>query len=87
MRGVAATKISVTIDDTDLTWLRRRAKLAHGGNLSAAVAEAARALRQREALVAFLKEVGGPHLDPVELAAIQDEWRPPKRRTRKQRLT
>jgi hypothetical protein len=74
------TKISVTIDDAELSWLRRRAKVVHSGNLSAAFAEAARVLRKQEALRAFLEADGVPRLGADELAEIRDEWRPPARR-------
>ena len=82
---MSATKISVTIDDADLSWLQRRAKRVHGGNLSAAVAEAARLLRKQEALRAFLEKERVPRLGAEELAAIQDEWRRPKLRSKKRR--
>lgn len=82
---MSATKISITIDASDLSWLRRRAKSVHGGNLSAAFTEAARSLRKQEALRAFLKEEGAPPLSAVELAEIQDEWRPRPGRTKKRR--
>ena len=32
-------KLSISIDDADIAWLKRRAARVHGGNLSAAVAE------------------------------------------------
>jgi hypothetical protein len=79
---MSTSKISVTIDASELTWLRRRAKQIHGGNLSAAVVEATRTLRKQEALRAFLEKEGVPHLDANELAAVQDEWRPPTRSMR-----
>ena len=79
-------KISVTIDDTDLSWLRRRANAEHGGNLSAAFSEAARALRKQEALRAFLEKEGVPRLGSEDLVAIQNEWKRRRpRRARKRR--
>jgi hypothetical protein len=83
---MSMSKVSVTIDASDLTWLRRRAKQVHGGNLSAAVAEAARTLRKQEALRSFLDKEGVPRLSAEELAAVQDEWRPTARRPKKRRV-
>jgi hypothetical protein len=77
---MSSRKVSVTIDDADLSWLRRRAKRVHGGNLSAAVTEAARTLRRQESLRAFLDGEGVPKLGPAELAEIQAEWQPPRPR-------
>jgi hypothetical protein len=74
---VSSDKISVTIDEGDLSWLRRRAKRLHGGNLSAAIAEATRTLRKQEALRAFLDDEGVPRLEPRELAEITAEWAVP----------
>jgi hypothetical protein len=82
---VSTTKVSITIDDADLGWLRRRSKRRHGGNLSAAVTEATRALRKQEALRAFLDRERVPRLEPAELAEIQAEWHRPASRTRKHR--
>jgi hypothetical protein len=81
---MSATKVSITIDQEALAWLRRRAKSAHAGNLSAAVAEATAALRKQEALRAFLAKEGVPALSAEELAKIQAEWGRP-RRARKRR--
>jgi hypothetical protein len=69
-------KISVSIDRSDLLALRRRAKKLYGGNLSAAIAEAARRIREeegREALVAWLGDSAAT--TPEERAAIRAEWR------------
>lgn len=77
---MSSHKVSVTIDDADLSWLRRRAKRVHGGNLSAAIVEAARTLRRQESLRAFLDEEGVPRLAATELAEIQAEWQPARPR-------
>ncbi len=82
---MATTKISVTIDDADLAWLKRRAKRAHAGNLSAAMTEAARLLRRHEALRAFLKAERVPRLSEAEVEEIQSEWRSPTPPTKKRR--
>jgi hypothetical protein len=68
-------KISVSVDRSDLRVLRRRAKKLYGGNLSAAIAEAARRIREeegREALVAWLGD--SSLATPAERAAIRAEW-------------
>jgi hypothetical protein len=66
-------KVSISIDDADLRWLRARAKRVHGGNLSAAVAEGTRLVRHREALGALLDELGAPRLSIAELDAAASE--------------
>lgn len=81
-------KISVSIERSDLLALRRRAKKLYGGNLSAAIAEAARRIREeegREALVAWLGD--SAETTPEERAAIRGEWRAeaPARRRRRTR--
>lgn len=75
-RAGRTEKISVSLDKGDLDALRRRAKKLYGGNLSAAIAEGARRIREqegREALLAWL----GPAADLTEdqRAAIHTEWR------------
>jgi hypothetical protein len=76
-------KISVSLDRLDVHALRRRAKKLYNGNLSAAVAEGARRIREeegREALVAWLGQAA--EATPEERDALRAEWRvePPKRR-------
>jgi hypothetical protein len=66
-------KISVSIDDSDLRWLKRRARAVHGGNLSAAIAEGTRLLRHHEALGALLDELEAPALTPAESDALGAE--------------
>jgi hypothetical protein len=71
-------KVSISIEDADLRWLKKRAKRLHGGNLSAAVAEGTRLVRHREALGTLLDELGAPQLSSEELdrAAAELEGRP-----------
>lgn len=76
-------KISVSLERSDVVALRKRARKLYGGDLSAAIAEGARRIREeegREALVAWL----GPAAEttPAESEAIRAEWRgdPPKRK-------
>lgn len=66
-------KLSISIDDADLRWLKGRARRVHGGNLSAAIAEATRLLRHHEALGSLLDELGAPRLSPTELEAVAAE--------------
>jgi hypothetical protein len=68
----------VSLDRHDLDALRRRAKRLYGGNVSAAIAEGARLIREqegREALVAWL----GPAAEMAseEHDAIRAEWQAP----------
>jgi hypothetical protein len=86
IRVVPATKISITLDDEELAWLRRRAKRLHGGNLSAAILETARALRRNELLGQLLDDMAVPRPTPEEHAAVLAEWRgEPKARARRKR--
>ena len=66
-------KVSISIDDADLRWLRLRARRLHGGNLSAAVAEGTRLIRHNEALGTLLDELGAPELSPAETEALSAE--------------
>lgn len=75
------TKVSVTLDDAALSWLRKRAKRLHGGNLSAAIAEATELARKNELLSSLLDADGTPELSPGEMAEIVKDW--PKRRARR----
>ncbi|MBX3225992.1 MAG: hypothetical protein KIT84_29545 [Labilithrix sp.] len=78
---MSTTKISITLDDAALAWLRKRAKLLHGGNLSAAIAETTELARKNEALTTLLDADGVPELSPSELAEVVKDW--PKRRARR----
>jgi hypothetical protein len=81
MKGAMGTnKISVTVDDESLAWLRHRAKLLHGGNLSAAIAEATQLAQRQEALRTFLEGEGVPSLEVAELEDVTREWRAAPRR-------
>ncbi len=76
-RAGLTEKVSVSLVRDDLRVLRRRAKKLHGGNLSAAVAEAVKLLQEqegREALVAWLRDV--PEATPAEEEAIRAERQP-----------
>jgi len=76
VRAGRTEKISVSLDSEDVRALRRRAELRYAGNLSAAVAEAVRRIREeegREALVAWLGPAAA--MTPAERDAIDAEWR------------
>jgi hypothetical protein len=68
-------KISVSLDRADLAVLQKRARRLHGGNLSAAIADGVRRVREeegREALVAWLGEAA--HITPEQRDSIRAEW-------------
>jgi hypothetical protein len=76
-------KVSISLDRDDLVTLKRRARESYGGNLSAAFADAARWIRQREARQRLLDRLGGPSLTAEQATAIDAEQRAeplPKRR-------
>ena len=72
-RAGRTVKVSVSLDKEDVAALKRRARESYGGNLSAAFAEAARLLRQREARRRLIGELGGSTLTPESAAAIDAE--------------
>ena len=85
-RAGTTVKVSVSLDKRDLATLRRHARAAHGGNLSAAFAEAARMVRQREARRALVDKLGGPILDADTTVAIEAEQAGGAPRPRKRRV-
>jgi hypothetical protein len=69
-----AQKVSISVDASDLKWLRQRAR-RRGGNLSAVFAEATRLLRQREARERLLERFGkDAEVPPTEADAIRRQW-------------
>lgn len=79
--------LSISLGPEPLAVLRRRAKQIHGGNLSAAIAEAAELIRRDMAmaeLVADLEEEHGP-LTAADRAAVEGELRGKSSRRRKTR--
>jgi hypothetical protein len=72
-RAGRTVKVSVSLDKEDLAILKRQAREFHDGNLSAAFAEAARLMRQREARRRLVKKLGGPTLTSESAAAIDAE--------------
>jgi hypothetical protein len=74
-RAGRTVKVSVSLDQDDVAALKRRAEESYDGNLSAAFAEAARWIRQREARRLLVSKLGGPTLTPESAAAIDAEQR------------
>jgi hypothetical protein len=72
-RAGRTVKVSVSLDMDDVAVLKRRAREAYDGNLSAAFGEAARWIRQREARRRLVEMLGGPTLTPEIAAAIDTE--------------
>ncbi len=82
-RAGVTEKISISVDHGDLVILRRRARKLYGGNLSAAVVEGVRHIREqegREALVAWLGHTG--EATEAQRKALRDEWQAPGRTSR-----
>jgi hypothetical protein len=66
-------KVSVSLDERDVATLKKCAQESYGGNLSAAFAEAARLIRQREARARLIEDLGGGSLTREAEAAIDAE--------------
>lgn len=74
-RAGKTIKVSVSLTREDVAALRRLAKESYDGNLSAAFAEAARLMRQRDARRKLVDRLGGPTLSSDVAAAIDAEQR------------
>ena len=72
-RAGRTVKVSVSLDRRDVAALKRRARDSYGGNLSAAFADAARWIRQREARARVIEMLGGSTLTKASAAAIDAE--------------
>ena len=72
-RSGKTVKVSVSLDRDDVATLKRHAREAYNGNLSAAFADAARWIRQREARVRLIRALGGPTLTVEATASIEAE--------------
>lgn len=86
-RAGQTEKISVSVDRAELVALRRRARRLYAGNVSAAVVEGIRRIREeegREGLVAWLGSAGDA--SPGQRDTIRAEWKSVRRRTRSRRL-
>ena len=86
-RAGRTVKVSVSLDRRDLAALKRRARESYDGNLSAAFADAARWLRQREARVRLIGMLGGFTLTPASAAAVDAEQERAGREPTKRRRT
>ncbi len=85
-RAGRTEKISVSLDRSDVRALRSRAKKLYGGNLSAAVAEGARRIREEEGREALLIWLGdAAEATPEELDALRAEWPTPRPKQRRAR--
>jgi hypothetical protein len=81
-------KISVSIGRSDLLVLRRRAKKLYGGNLSAAIAEAAGRIREEEGREALITWLGDASITTTpEREAIRAEWQGKRPRRRRRRAS
>lgn len=65
--------MSIAIAPKDLSTFRARAKRLHGGNLSAAIADAAEKLRREEAAHRVLDRLGAPPLEDERAAELDRE--------------
>ena len=83
--------VSVSLDGAVLKILRARAESTHGGNLSAAIAEAAEVLHREAARDAVAKELnrGRPPITDEERAAVgaelEEGWRHARKRLKRKR--
>lgn len=84
-RAGKTVKVSVSLSTDDIAALRRHAKLVHAGNLSAAFADAAKWIRQREARRQLVETLGGSVLTPDAASAIDLELDSAPRRPRSRR--
>jgi hypothetical protein len=73
-------KTSISIDDADLAWLKKRAKRLHGGNLSAAMAEGTEILRHLDRMGALLDRLAAPKLTDADRTVIDRELHGPTAR-------
>jgi hypothetical protein len=85
---VMMRKVTISLDDDELAWIKRLAKRSYGGDLSAAFLEGLHALRRREAFEDFLRMSRAPRLSEREvakvLAEIHGKWPAPRPRRRRQ---
>lgn len=83
------SKISVSLNKSDLASLQKRAKRLYAGNVSAVIAEFASDAARLEAMHELVGWLGGPVLTEKDREAIDGEWsgepeskrRSPRKRT------
>jgi Arc/MetJ-type ribon-helix-helix transcriptional regulator len=71
---MAAVKVSVSLDESDLAWLRQQAK-RRGKSLSAVVTESVRQARRERALDELLRWLDAPKLTLEQLEQYRKLWR------------
>lgn len=84
-RAGKTVKVSVSLHEDDLASLKLAAKRLYRGNLSAAFADAARLIRQREARGRLVEVLGGSVLTPKLSAALDAEIENGRRHVAKKR--
>lgn len=70
---MSAKKVSVSLDESDLEWLRDQAE-RRGKSLSAVLAEAVRQARRERALDEVLTWLDAPKLTLEQLEEYRREW-------------
>jgi len=71
---MGAVKVSISLDDKQLRWLKQQAK-KHNTSVSRIVAEAIAELRRLQALDQLIADLGGPfEFTDQEIAEIEAEW-------------
>ncbi len=87
-RAGKTVKVSISLERAALAALKKYARAAHAGNLSAAIADATRFLGQQAARQRLIDMLGGPTLTPEAARQIDLEQavvapRPPRRKRRR----
>ena len=81
-RAGKTEKLSISLDVGDVAQLKRRAARLYGGNLSAAVAEGIRRVREEEGREALVKWLGAAGMaTDAERRAIVAAWATKRRRS------
>ncbi len=71
---MSAKKVSVSLDEADLAWLRQQAK-HRGQSLSAVLTGAVRQTRRERAIDEVLRWLDAPKLTLEELEEFKELWR------------
>lgn len=73
-RAGSTRKISVSVSHADFALLQRRAESAHGGNVSAVIAEVIERARIQQGLEELVEWLGGPpEMSEAEIAEVDRE--------------
>ncbi|HSO33798.1 MAG TPA: hypothetical protein VLT33_14800 [Labilithrix sp.] len=82
-------KISISLRQSDLASLRKRAKRLYGGNVSAVIAELAADAALLEGMHELVGRLGGPSLTDEDREELDRQWArqtsPPETRARKKK--